>query len=78
MALSPASHSRCFAALMTYIAGMVCFSCKPDWARSVQWKMGEVIRVRIADTACTELWACCAGPRLGSVAVPVSGNGYSF
>lgn len=57
--LDPAGHSRCLAALMTYVAGMMCFACDPEWADQVQVGMGAIIRVRISEGTCTNLWEAC-------------------
>lgn len=71
-ALDPAQHSECFSSLLTYVAGMICFSCKPNWFHytlmSGDTIVGEhVVRVRIRAAACVEIWAAC-----GSFAAQVS------
>jgi len=53
-------HANCFAALMTYVAGMICFSCEPTWKKRVLLGAHGVIRVNIAETTCTALWESCA------------------
>jgi len=58
--LSPNRHSSCLSALLAYVAGMVCFSCKSDWSRyAVFGSEGELVRIRIARSACLELWVSC-------------------
>jgi len=58
--------AQCFSTLLTYAAGAVCFSCKPDWAHytviegtdSDSW-LQHVSRIRIAPSVCLDLWAMC-------------------
>lgn len=62
--LSPSVQKRCFTAVLTSVAGMMCFSCKPEWfqyAIVVRQKMtaDRLVRVRIAPSVCVELWAAC-------------------
>lgn len=57
--LSPKIHADCFAAIVTYVAGMVCFSCRPDWFQYVQLHNDLVTRVRIRSSVCVELWSRC-------------------
>lgn len=60
-AVDPASHARCFSSLLAYVAGMVCFGCMPEWKDRVQMGTKGVIRIHIAETSCTRLWAFCEG-----------------
>lgn len=57
--LEPRGHAVCFASLLSYAAGMLCFACDPAWGEKVQFIMGKPIRVHVADTTCTSLWASC-------------------
>lgn len=62
--LEPRQHSECLTSLMTYVAGMICFSCKPNWFHytlmSGDTVVGEhTVRVRIRPAACVEIWASC-------------------
>merc|ERR1719171_803158 len=57
LVLDPANYADCFSALITYVAGMLCFACESGWEKSVQMDKGKVIRVRIASAVCVELWS---------------------
>jgi len=62
--LSPSTQSRCFSAVLTSIAGMMCFSCKPEWFQysiisSEKMMPDRLERIRIAPSVCVELWAAC-------------------
>eukprot|EP00913_Durusdinium_trenchii_P006814 g6405.t1 len=58
-------RSQCFHALLTYVAGMICFSCNITWFRYLKLAddsndvLKEVLRVRVAPEACMDLWAAC-------------------
>lgn len=57
--LNPDVHADCLSAAVTYVAGMICFGCKPDWFEYVNQRNGQVIRVRIAPSVCVEMWSRC-------------------
>lgn len=57
--LDPANHADCFSALITYVAGMLCFSCESEWYNYIQMIRGKVVRVLIANDVCVEFWARC-------------------
>jgi len=60
MVLDPAAgHATCFAALLTYIAGMMCFGCKPNWMDQVQTDSGKLVRVLVSTRSCSQLWSDC-------------------
>lgn len=50
----------CMKRLMTYVAGMICFACQPQWSAYV-WRngLGEVVGVNIHPNACIYVdWSC--------------------
>ena len=52
----------CMKRLMTYVAGMICFACQPQWSAYV-WRngLGEVVGVNIHPNACIYVdWSCGA------------------
>lgn len=62
--LSPAVQAPCFSKLITYVAGMICFGCRPDWALYAVVEKGfrsgeRVVRVRMERKVCDEMWAAC-------------------
>merc|ERR1719261_1212861 len=57
--LDPTNHADCFSALITYVAGMLCFSCESEWYNYIQMIRGKVVRVLIANDVCVEFWARC-------------------
>ncbi|CAE7663258.1 KCR1 [Symbiodinium sp. CCMP2592] len=63
--LHSVSKNRCFAGLLTYVAGMICFSCNITWFQylvlddSVNHPVDSVLRVRMAPAVCLDLWALC-------------------
>jgi len=59
--LDPTGHAQCFAALVTYVAGMQCFACEPKWNEQVVLDASKtkVVRVRLTQTSCKEVWADC-------------------
>eukprot|EP00930_Biecheleria_cincta_P102929 TRINITY_DN94790_c0_g1_i1.p1 TRINITY_DN94790_c0_g1~~TRINITY_DN94790_c0_g1_i1.p1 ORF type:complete len:337 (-),score=45.12 TRINITY_DN94790_c0_g1_i1:51-1061(-) len=58
--LDPArGHARCFAALLSYAAGMMCFACDASWADMVETDDSKIIRVLIDMGSCQELWRDC-------------------
>lgn len=63
--LSPLSQSACLTGLLTYVAGMMCFACKPDWFQysvvlSNSVAKDQLVRVRMPAQVCNQLWASCA------------------
>lgn len=63
--LSPAAQKDCFSSILTYVAGMMCFACKPEWSQytlisSGNDPLGHVLAIRMASSVCVELWASCA------------------
>lgn len=51
---------NCLKRLMTYVAGMICFACQPEWSAYV-WRngLGEVLGVNISPDACIYVdWGC--------------------
>lgn len=63
--LSPAAQSDCLTGILTYVAGMLCFSCKPEWFQyavisSKKMSASRLLRVRMAASVCVELWAACS------------------
>lgn len=57
--LHPALHGECFASVMTYTAGVICFACRPDWFNFVTLHGEDVVRVHIDPAVCMELWSHC-------------------
>lgn len=63
--LAPRHQARCFNSLLAYVAGMVCFSCKPEWFHYTVLTydkpsyQGNIVRVRMARSVCLELWDSC-------------------
>lgn len=49
----------CHAALLQYIAGVLCFSCRTEWFRYVDVNNGTV-RLRIRAYECDAVWSECA------------------
>ena len=50
----------CIRRLMTFVAGMICFACQPDWSAYV-WRngLGEVVGVNVNPNACIYVdWDC--------------------
>lgn len=67
-ALQFGRHQRgCFTKLLTYTAGMMCFSCRTDWfyfaVLSGQDSLANerVLRVRMTRSVCLDLWFACEG-----------------
>lgn len=58
--LDPANHAHCFSALLTYVAGMLCFACDAAWKSMVQTDTGKVIRVLLTSNTCHKVWHHCA------------------
>jgi len=61
--LDVAVHSDCFSAILTYIAGMMCFSCAPNWFEYVVVDDAlppHVMKVRIVQSVCVQLWDRCS------------------
>lgn len=63
--LDPAAQTECLTSILTYVAGMMCFSCKPEWFQyavisSQNMAADHLLRVRMARSVCVELWAACA------------------
>jgi len=63
--LSPATQQQCLTGVLTYAAGMMCFSCKPEWFQysvlvSQKMTADRLLRVRMAASVCVELWAACS------------------
>jgi len=63
--LSPAAQSDCLTGILTYVAGMLCFSCKPEWFQyavisSKDMSADRLLRIRMAASVCVELWAACS------------------
>jgi len=58
--LSPSTQAGCFSNVLTYVAGMMCFGCKPDWFQYTVMSGDHVMRVRLARSVCLKLWASCA------------------
>jgi len=64
--LSRDAQAGCFSKLLTYVAGMMCFSCSPEWFHYTvlvgDVLAGEqIVRVRMARSVCLELWDACQG-----------------
>lgn len=57
--LTPAVHGDCLSAILTYVAGMNCFSCRSDWFRFVTIENGLVVRVHVNPSVCMEIWSRC-------------------
>jgi len=57
--LSPEMYADCFSAILTYVAGMICFGCHGDWMDFVELYRQKVVRVRISTTVCVELFQRC-------------------
>lgn len=64
--LSSSTHTDCFSSMVTYIAGMICFSCKPEWFNYALMDGDSLIRLRIKSSVCVELWNTCQ--KLGNAA----------
>mmetsp|Transcript_100266 Transcript_100266/g.189074 ORF Transcript_100266/g.189074 Transcript_100266/m.189074 type:complete len:322 (+) Transcript_100266:134-1099(+) len=63
--LSPAAQKECFSSVLTYVAGMMCFACKPEWSQYTLMSNGDdplggVLAMRMASSVCVDLWAACA------------------
>lgn len=63
--LAPASQSECLTSVLTYVAGMMCFACRPEWFQyavisSQKMKADRLLRIRMASSVCVELWAACS------------------
>lgn len=63
--LSPAVQAPCLTGILTYVAGMMCFSCKPEWFQyavlaSKKMTADRVLRIRMSTSVCVELWAACS------------------
>lgn len=56
---SPGAHAGCFSALVTYIAGMLCFACLPTWRSIVHEDFGKIVRILLTPGTCTEVWSRC-------------------
>jgi hypothetical protein len=60
--LQPSVHNDCFSAILTYVAGMMCFSCKPNWFEYVvvdDAAPPHIVKVRIDPSVCVQLWDRC-------------------
>lgn len=57
--LDPSVHSDCLSMVMTYVAGVICFSCKPEWVNFCEVVDEKVIRVRTTSSVCSALWTVC-------------------
>jgi len=57
--LSPAGHARCFAAMLTYVAGVICFSCEARWENKILFHKGALVNVRLTESTCSEVSAQC-------------------
>lgn len=68
--LDPANHASCFTALMTYVAGMICFSCDPSWLSMVQLDTGKIVRILLTGNTCHVVWEACAS--FGAMAAQLS------
>eukprot|EP00931_Biecheleriopsis_adriatica_P107277 TRINITY_DN81624_c0_g1_i1.p1 TRINITY_DN81624_c0_g1~~TRINITY_DN81624_c0_g1_i1.p1 ORF type:complete len:363 (+),score=66.08 TRINITY_DN81624_c0_g1_i1:70-1089(+) len=57
--------SKCLSMLLTYVAGVICFSCKPNWFHYTVLEgdsdamVDQVIRVRMTTSVCLDVWAMC-------------------
>ncbi|CAJ1451492.1 unnamed protein product, partial [Effrenium voratum] len=78
--LQPKVHGDCWAAMLTYAAGMSCFACKPDWMMYVTPHCppdcSEVLRVHIHPEDCEELWLRCERFGLAAKAFLRSAGGW--
>jgi hypothetical protein len=60
--LQPSVHNDCFSAILTYVAGMMCFSCKPNWFEYVvvdDAAPPHIVKLRIDPSVCVQLWDRC-------------------
>jgi hypothetical protein len=57
--LSPSKHARCFAAMLTYVAGVICFSCEARWENKILFHKGVLINVRLTESTCSEVATQC-------------------
>lgn len=58
--LNPDNHAQCWAALLTYTAGMICFGCAPDWQQYIELsREGKITRVLLTTGTCAQLWDRC-------------------
>lgn len=60
--LHPSVNGPCISELLTYVAGMNCFACRPDWFAFVtqsEKHVGDVLRVHIHASVCMGLWSAC-------------------
>lgn len=57
--LDPKNHAGCFANLLAYIAGMICFACESRWQEEVQLDLGKVVRIMLTTGTCVEIWSAC-------------------
>jgi len=57
--LDPARHARCFAAMLTYVAGVICFSCEARWESKILFHKGALVNVRLTESTCSEVAAQC-------------------
>lgn len=64
--LAPRHQTQCFSQMLTYVAGMVCFSCNPSWSHYTVRSGRKILRLRIATSCCRDLWEHCKN--LGGVA----------
>lgn len=59
------SYGTCFDTLLEYIAGMLCFSCDPDWRGKVLMDTAstsqQVLQLQVHDSSNEALWASCQG-----------------
>eukprot|EP00927_Polykrikos_kofoidii_P076897 TRINITY_DN73910_c0_g1_i1.p1 TRINITY_DN73910_c0_g1~~TRINITY_DN73910_c0_g1_i1.p1 ORF type:complete len:412 (+),score=54.18 TRINITY_DN73910_c0_g1_i1:226-1461(+) len=66
------SQTRCFSQILTFVAGMMCFCCKPDWGNYLVFSSGHssesgvsgdeakrVVMVRMDRSVCDDIWASC-------------------
>jgi hypothetical protein len=55
-------HEDCLTAMLTYAAGILCFSCKEDWKDYLYLpdaESSDVLHVGIKNSVCVELWERC-------------------
>lgn len=67
-------QSTCLSDVLTYVAGAICFSCKPEWFRYAviigkTLSAARVVRLRMDPTVCVRLWDSCSafGERVASL-----------
>eukprot|EP00927_Polykrikos_kofoidii_P025006 TRINITY_DN22565_c0_g1_i1.p1 TRINITY_DN22565_c0_g1~~TRINITY_DN22565_c0_g1_i1.p1 ORF type:complete len:343 (+),score=53.08 TRINITY_DN22565_c0_g1_i1:81-1109(+) len=57
--LHPSVHGECFSKLLEYVAGMICFACRPDWPSTVSLSNRQIIRVHVTPATCLDIWTHC-------------------